>query len=659
MKLQHKIFLILSLVFIVAFGVLEYMHFQSEKLGILKSVRQEARNIRGILMSTRRVYHQQFLESGIPLNEKTLGFLPAHALSRISEDFKNWSDYQLTFNNVSDRPRNPDNLADPLEMEAIEFYRKYPDASERFVPYSSPGGEEFYHFSTPIRVEQYCLKCHGRREDAPPTIRDTYTTAFDYKVGELRGIMSIKLPTDRINALVWKQFRVSALVHFATFSILFIALTALIARYVTTPLARLDKGLKRIGSGEYYHSIEGLSGEMDEIAKTFDNTAKELSEREDELKIKNEHRKALNAILIIAQQNIPLEEQLDSVLQALLSNIWLQVQKKGAIFYVDNESRELVLAVSHGFSDALKTSCSRVPFGKCLCGRAAETGKVVFSSFIDDDHEITYDGIKPHGHYCVPIKTAEEVMGIINLFVNEGHRFDESEEEFLISVANTLASLFERKSAEEQLTRSLDEKKVLLTEIHHRVKNNLQVISGFLQIQSDASLKNPAITTQNALQESQSRIKSMAVIHDLIYRSGHVGSAEINECINAIGIDLIDTYHMTGRVEWALAGDKVLLNIDQAIPCALIINELIMNSLKHAFGDDKTGKIEVSFTEDDSKMIEILVSDDGVGIGDEINWEAPTSIGLDLVKGLTNQIDGSIELDRSSGTRFKIRFERI
>lgn len=217
----------------------------------------------------------------------------------------------------------------------------------------------------------------------------------------------------------------------------------------------------------------------------------------------------------------------------------------------------------------------------------------------------------------------------------------------------------ERKQAEEALSESLEDKEVLLREIHHRVKNNLQVISGFLQIQSRALIKDSSLSVEDVFLESQNRIKSMATIHDLIHRSGDIGAVNINECIDTVGIELIDTYNVPGRVEWSLSGDRIYLNIDQAIPCSLIINELIMNCLKHAFPDGKSGKIEILFSEDESKMVEILVSDDGVGMPEEVNWDAPTSVGLDLVKGLTGQIGGTVELDRFAGTRVKIRFRRV
>ena len=119
----------------------------------MNDMRSEARHIRGVLMATRRVYHQQFLSSGIPLTDKTLGFLPAHSLSLISKDFKNWTDDKLHFNNVSDRPRNQRNAADSIEKKAISYFRENPTEKERFITFKSTEGELFYHYSAPIWVE--------------------------------------------------------------------------------------------------------------------------------------------------------------------------------------------------------------------------------------------------------------------------------------------------------------------------------------------------------------------------------------------------------------------------------------------------------------------------------------------------------------------------
>jgi PAS domain S-box-containing protein len=235
-------------------------------------------------MATRRIYHRQFLDSGIPLTDKTLGFLPAHALSRISNDFTNWTKDNVYFNNVSDRPRNPKNAADAIEKEAIMYYRENPTEEERFVPFKSKEGESFYHFSAPIWIEEYCLKCHGKREDAHVTIRAKYDTSFDYKIGELRGVMSIKLPAAHMNSLVWSGFQRDLWIHLASFSGMFFLISWMLNRYVTTPVKRLTSGIEIVASGSYDQPITGLSGELDIVGKTFNQMSKQLGQREDELK---------------------------------------------------------------------------------------------------------------------------------------------------------------------------------------------------------------------------------------------------------------------------------------------------------------------------------------------------------------------------------------
>ena len=149
MNLQQRLLLTIGFVLLLAFTGLEILSYKRTQDHAIQELRNTAEVVRSILMSTRRVYHHQFIDSGVPLNDKTLGFLPAHALNRISKDFLNWNDSGLTFNNVSDRPRNQ--------------------------------GEDFYHYARPIWIEAYCLKCHGKKENAPATIQKFYDTAYDYK----------------------------------------------------------------------------------------------------------------------------------------------------------------------------------------------------------------------------------------------------------------------------------------------------------------------------------------------------------------------------------------------------------------------------------------------------------------------------------------------
>ncbi len=281
--LKSQIILIMTITFTVALIILISLLYQNLNNHIIHDGIAQARNIRNILMSTRRVYHHQFIESGIPLNNKTLGFLPAHALSKISKDFSNWSESGMSFNNVSDRPRNPDNAADELELAAMQYFRTHPDKKEHFVPFANNRGESFYHFSMPIYVEEYCLKCHGKRENAPPTIRSRYAESYDYQVGDLRGLMSIKLPAERVKRAFLKNVMTIGMAFLVT---LFISLTFVyffIRKKLLTNLLNLYKASKSVSKGSYDFSLP-LTGEQefDEVSTAFNLMLDTIQQRDEE-----------------------------------------------------------------------------------------------------------------------------------------------------------------------------------------------------------------------------------------------------------------------------------------------------------------------------------------------------------------------------------------
>ena len=293
MKLQTKLMLIMITAFLVTFSILEWFDYHSIKKEMMNDMRSEARHIRGVLMATRRVYHQQFLSSGIPLTDKTLGFLPAHSLSLISKDFKNWTDDKLHFNNVSDRPRNQRNAADSIEKKAISYFRENPTEKERFITFKSTEGELFYHYSAPIWVEEYCLKCHGNKEDAPATIRDGYDTSYNYKTGDLRGVMSIKLPGTPLNKLVQSNFLQNLWINLASFAGIFSLLAFMQYRYVTVPLSRITEAMSSVGEDLSYQKIEGLSGDMAVVGNTFNQMSERLITRDSLLKESEERLRAI------------------------------------------------------------------------------------------------------------------------------------------------------------------------------------------------------------------------------------------------------------------------------------------------------------------------------------------------------------------------------
>jgi PAS domain S-box-containing protein len=164
---------------------------------------------------------------------------------------------------------------------------------------------------------------------------------------------------------------------------------------------------------------------------------------------------AVSSILQLSLEPISLHEVLERTLDTLLSIPWIALQSKGSIFLVDeNDPESLVLAAERGFSDSLRAACGTVPFGRCLCGLAARTREIVFCDGSDDRHEITYPGMEPHGHYCVPVVTDDRVLGIINLYLNAGHKRKPEEDLFLGSVADVLAGVIKRKRVEENLRKS-------------------------------------------------------------------------------------------------------------------------------------------------------------------------------------------------------------
>ena len=213
----------------------------------------------------------------------------------------------------------------------------------------------------------------------------------------------------------------------------------------------------------------------------------------------------------------------------------------------------------------------------------------------------------------------------------------------------------EHKQAEEQIRASLQEKEVLLQEIHHRVKNNLQIISSLLNLQS-IYIDDEQLLTMFV--ESQNRIRSMALVHERLYRSPNIAQIEFGTYIRQLTQQLLGTYR-SELDQVALQIDvqeDVALAIDEAVPCGLILNELVSNALKHAFPGGRAGEICVALHRQDRERAILSVRDDGIGFPEDLDLYGTDSLGMQLVTTLVDQLDGTIELDRRGGTTFRIEF---
>jgi PAS domain S-box-containing protein len=212
--------------------------------------------------------------------------------------------------------------------------------------------------------------------------------------------------------------------------------------------------LFRMKSGEVRKllwSVELIDIEGEKCLLALCRDVTELRKIEEQAQRYNELQTVINTLLRLSMEDIPLEIILDKAIDLILAVPWLVLESKGAIFLVEEDPETLVMKAQRGLNKTLQTTCSRVPFGRCLCGRAASTKGLVFADRLDERHDIYYESMVPHGHYCLPILYADRLLGVLNLYVSVGHGREPEEETFLSAVANTLASIIMRKQTERNL----------------------------------------------------------------------------------------------------------------------------------------------------------------------------------------------------------------
>lgn len=268
---------------------------------------------------------------------------------------------------------------------------------------------------------------------------------------------------------------------------------------------------------------------------------------------------------------------------------------------------------------------------------------------LNDAHVVEYASV---GRDITERKQAEENLRRLNLDLE--NRVQERTEALSQANQSLQNEVNERKAAEAQVLASLQEKEVLLKEIHHRVKNNLQIISSLLNLQTQGITDTG---TLQALRDSQTRVRSMALIHEKLYLSDSLANIEFGEYVKSLANDLFRTYRgHAGGIQLKVQVDKVFLGLDQSVSCGLILNELMTNALKYAFPNGKSGTIWVELSARHGRMVSLRVADDGIGIPPDFDAYNAKSLGLQLINNLAKQLDATIELATSDGTSFRITF---
>jgi len=635
MRLQTKLLLSSLGIFLITLGIVEYRHYHDINTEGLKSIQREARNVRNILMATRRVYHHQFLESGIPLTDKTIGFLPAHALSRISEDFTNWTASGLYFNNVSDRPRNPKNTADSLEKEAIDYYRENPLEKERFVSFKSEDDQLYYHYSAPIWVEEYCLKCHGKQEDAHITISANYDTSFNYTVGELRGIMSIKLPAARLQSLAWNTFKKGLWIELSVSVVILFLIFGLLKYNIINPLARITSGLKSVSKGRLDEPIEALSGEMAVIGETFNKMMEDLRNTTVSKDYMDNIIKSMADSLIVVNKDATIKR----VNQATITLLgYKEDELIGNPISMVFEEEEKLLFEKSGISDLVKadyvTNVEKTYLSK-------DGGKipVLFSGSVMRGEEGKIQGI-----VCVATDITERKKAEIELKVRD---------KFAVigRISGSIAHDIRHPLA--TIKNSSYFLNITLKDLDEKAKKHLRLID------SEVTQANEIVTALMRLSESKVPEK---------------GRLNINEYIK----DFLTEFSLPERINFAVELDNECpeIMVDR-LQLKQVFNNIVTNAV-HAIPEEgtltvKTRSVQseefsVRSSEKEGDFVGISFEDTGGGMKKEImgNIFEPffttkgkgVGLGLSIVKDIITSNDGNISVvsEEGKGTTFRVKF---
>lgn len=211
----------------------------------------------------------------------------------------------------------------------------------------------------------------------------------------------------------------------------------------------------------------------------------------------------------------------------------------------------------------------------------------------------------------------------------------------------------QRKKAEENLKKTLDERTVLLRELYHRVKNNMQVIISLMNLQL-RKIEDPAV--RHLMEETRNRVRAMALVHEMLYKSENLSEINLARYIPLLANQVFSSLeNKSQKVRKIVEAEDIMVTLDKAIPIGLILNELITNSLMHAFPEGQAGTLGIRVQKKDH-TVAIRVSDDGTGIPQDVNWREPSTLGLRIVMSLVGQLKGTIDLDRRQGTAFSIEF---
>ncbi|MBF0426262.1 MAG: response regulator [Magnetococcales bacterium] len=400
-------------------------------------------------------------------------------------------------------------------------------------------------------------------------------------------------------------------------------------------------------------------------------------------------RLTISALLRTALAPLSLEAQLKVALDLVLSAPWISIESRGSLFLVEEESGDLIMIAQRGLEEPVITACRRVRAGYCLCGRASLGEEILFVSNLGPGHDMHYEGIRDHGHYCVPIGSSKGVLGVLNLYLAPGHVQQAEEEEFLRTVAQTLAGLIDRKRVDEALQRAKDAaesanqaKTRFLANVSHEIRTPLNAILGFAQILIKHREQFPTRFRQyleNILVSGENLVEIINNVLDLAkIEAGklHVDLEDIDPRL------LLQSIFHVHKEQAARKGVLMNYGLGPDVPRLVRsdrtrINQILTNLLENAIKFTPSGRrVEVGIFRDDREIL-LMVADQGIGIppdkqalifepfeqadGSTTRLYGGTGLGLSIVKSLTALLGGTVALvsAEGQGATFTVRLPLI
>jgi PAS domain S-box-containing protein len=400
-----------------------------------------------------------------------------------------------------------------------------------------------------------------------------------------------------------------------------------------------------------YVSFGALIGNLENYAEKNRVAREEVEEARSKLEVRVRERTAdLRSINEAMQMEIAARAKVEEALRDSHERLLLVLDGLDANVYVaDMESYDILFinkAAKENFGDIVGRKC----------WETIQSGQSGPCAFCTNRQLVDSEG-NPAGASTWEFRNADQ--GKWYIIQDRAIRWADGK---LVRLA-IATDITGRKQAEEKIRASLREKEVLLKEIHHRVKNNMQIISSLLNLESAAA---GAEGEKDIFRDSQSRIRAMALVHEKLYQSGDIANINFQDYIENMIRSLYALYDADReRIRPVIRAEGVALGIDTAIPCGLIINELVTNSLRHAFPEGRAGEIRISVRQSTSgdggkKSYELIVRDDGVGVPASVSLHDAGTLGLQLVTGLAeHQLQGKAHLERNGGAAFSVRFREL